>query len=222
MAYRFGPFLYDPVSRELLRDGDEVALTPKARDLLLAFLHNPGRLLTREDLVGLAWKDVAVTDDAVRFQIAKLREALGAEGESYIHTVQRGGYRWEAKIRAEAHRPIRLAVPEDDHQPPKARYRLVLEFREVHLLEGANVVGRDPDAALWIDHVSVSRRHAQIVVAGGKAKLEDLGSKNGTFLNGAALARPAALSDGDEIRIGIETMIFRAMSALESTRTGSP
>ena len=73
MAYRFGPFLYDPVSRELLRDGAEVALTPKARDLLLAFLHNPGRLLTREDLVGLAWKDVAVTDDAVRFQIACAR-----------------------------------------------------------------------------------------------------------------------------------------------------
>ena len=77
-------------------------------------------------------------------------------------------------------------------------------------------------AVLWIDHPSVSRRHAQIVVAAGKARLEDLGSKNGTILNGAALARPAALSDGDKIRIGVESMVFRTLSQLESTRTERP
>ena len=43
MAYRFGPFLYDPVSHGLLRDGEEVSLTHKGREPLVLFLHNPGR-----------------------------------------------------------------------------------------------------------------------------------------------------------------------------------
>ena len=59
----------------------------------------------------------------------------------------------------------------------------------MQLLEGENVIGRDPDAALWIDHASVSRRHARIVIGGGKATLEDLESKNGTFLNGKSIAK---------------------------------
>ena len=43
MAYRFGPFVYDPVSRGLLHDGVEIALTHKSRELLVLFLHNSGR-----------------------------------------------------------------------------------------------------------------------------------------------------------------------------------
>ena len=80
------------------------------------------------------------------------------------------------------------------------------------LMEGENVIGRDPDAALWVDHPSVSRRHARIVVGGDTATLEDLDSKNGTLLNGVAIERRVALGDGDEVRIGPETMVFRRMS----------
>ena len=94
----------------------------------------------------------------------------------------------------------------------------MLGTREVQLLEGENIIGRDPDGALWIDHPSVSRRHARIVVAGGKAVLEDLDSKNGTFLGGKQLGKKAALADGDEVRIGPETMVFRAASSA-TTRT---
>jgi pSer/pThr/pTyr-binding forkhead associated (FHA) protein len=94
----------------------------------------------------------------------------------------------------------------------------VLEKREVQLLEGENVIGRDPDGALWIDHPSVSRRHARILVGDGKARLEDLGSKNGTYVGGKRLEKKTLLSDGDEIRIGPETMVFRTMSP-GTTRT---
>src|SRR5262249_35809291 len=72
--------------------------------------------------------------------------------------------------------------------------------------------GRDPDAVLWIDHPSVSRRHARIVIAGGKAALEDLNSKNGTLLNGRAIRRRTALEDGDEGRIGPAMFGFRKVS----------
>ena len=77
MSYRFGTFLYDPVGRGLSRNGAEIPLTHKSRELLLLFLHNPGRLLTREEIVARVWPDVAVTDDALRFQVAELRRAFG-------------------------------------------------------------------------------------------------------------------------------------------------
>ena len=217
MAYRFGPFLYDPVSHGLLRDGEEVSLTHKGRELLQLFLHNPGRLLTREQIVSKIWPDVAVTDDALRFQVAELRKAFGDGGESFISTIRREGYRWEAQVRVAADRPVRVAEAAGVKRI-EPRYRLVLDTREIQLLEGENVVGRDPDAALWIDHPSVSRRHARIVVAGGKAMLEDLESKNGTHLNGKKIERRSALSDGDEVRIGPEVMVFRTVSP-GTTRT---
>jgi DNA-binding winged helix-turn-helix (wHTH) protein len=217
MAYRFGPFLYDPVSRGLLKDGAEIPLTHKSRELLLLFLHNPGKLLPREEIVEKVWPDVAVTDDAVRFQVAELRKALGDRGDAFIQTIRREGYRWEAPVRPAADRPVRPVVSDGSPLPPP-RFRLVLETREVQLLEGENLIGRDPDGALWIDHASVSRRHARIVVAGGKATVEDLDSKNGTFLGGKRIEKKTTLADGDQVRIGPETMVFRAASSA-TTRT---
>ncbi len=217
MAYRFGPFLYDPVSRGLMKGGTEIPLTHKSRELLLLFLHNPGRLLTREEIVDKVWPDVAVTDDALRFQVAELRKAFGEDGDAFIQTIRREGYRWEAPC---ARPPIGRSGPRNRRRRPgrQPRFRLVLETREVQLLDGENIIGRDPDGALWIDHPSVSRRHARIVVRGVKATLEDLESKNGTFLGAKRLEKKASLSDGDEIRIGPETMIFRAVSSA-TTRT---
>jgi DNA-binding winged helix-turn-helix (wHTH) protein len=217
MAYRFGPFLYDAVSHRLLRDGAEIPLTHKSRELLLLFLNHPGRLLTREEIVEKVWPDVAVTDDAVRFQVAELRKALGDSGGAFIRTIRREGYRWEAAVKPAADRPVRPAAAAGAPAPPH-RFRLVLESREVQLLEGENVLGRDPDAVLWVDHPSVSRRHARILVAGGKGVLEDLESKNGTFLNGKAIVKRTALADGDEVRIGPETMVFRLLSS-QTTET---
>src|ERR1700730_3208296 len=109
MAYRFGPFLYDSVSHGLTRDGAEIALTHKSRELLLLFLHNPGKLLMREEIVARVWPDVAVTDDALRFQVGELRKAFGAEGEKFIQTIRREGYRWEARVRLAADRAVRPA-----------------------------------------------------------------------------------------------------------------
>ena len=217
MAYRFGPFLYDPARRGLMKDGSAIPLTHKSRELLLLFLQNPGRLLARDEIIDEVWPDAVVTDDALRFQVAELRRTFGKEGEAFIQTVRREGHRWKAPVRPAADRPVRPAAT-DASPSPATRFRLVLGKREVQLLEGENIIGRDPDGALWIDHPSVSRRHARIVVAGGKAMLEDLESKNGTFLDGKQLGKKTALADGDEVQIGPETVVFRAASSA-STRT---
>src|SRR4051812_29306270 len=208
MAYRFGTFLYDPVGRGLSRAGAEISLTHKSRELLLLFLHNPGRLLTRDEIVERVWPDMAVTDDALRFQVAELRRAFGPKGEDFILTIRREGYRWDEPVSAAADRPVRAV----GHAPTALlppRFRLVLESREVQLAEGENFIGRDPVAALWIDHPSVSRRHARIVLQGSKATLEDCKSKNGTHVNGKVIQGRVTLTDGDEVRIGPETMVFR-------------
>ena len=120
MAYRFGPFLYDPVSRGLLHGGVEIPLTHKSRELLLLFLHNPGRLLTRDQIIEKVWPDVAVTDDALRFQLTELRKAFGEEGGEFIRTIRREGYRWEAPVRAAADRPVRGAADDTGQRPGAA------------------------------------------------------------------------------------------------------
>lgn len=64
-------------------------------------------------------------------------------------------------------------------------------------------IGRDPAADVFIDDPRASRPHARITVdAGGAASIEDLGSTNGTFVNGGRLERITALRDGDSIALG--------------------
>ena len=107
MAYRFGPFLYDPVSRGLMKDGAEIPLTHKSRELLLLFLHNPGRLLTREEIVEKVWPDVAVTDDALRFQVGELRKAFGARAKPSSRPSAARATVGRRRCDAAADRPVR-------------------------------------------------------------------------------------------------------------------
>src|SRR5262249_3786339 len=91
--------------------------------------------------------------------------------------------------------------------------------RRVWLRDGENVLGRDHDVEIWLDSLSVSRRHAVIRLDGHSATLADLGSKNGTYLNGRRVQRAAVLEDGDEVRVGSITVVFRNIEAPGTTRT---
>ena len=107
------------------------------------------------------------------------------------------------------------AAPADED----AVFRLVWGTREVPLVTGENVLGRDPDAAVHIDDATVSRHHARIVIDGKRAALEDLGSKNGTWLRGARLSGSETLTDGDAIQVGPAALVFRRYAASGSTQT---
>jgi hypothetical protein len=171
------------------------------------------------DISERIWSDVAVTDDALRFQVSELRKAFGADGEAFIRTVPREGYRWEAPVRKETLHRFEWGYRERGDTEGEVRHRLILASREIELSEGENVIGRDRDAVLWIDHTAVSRRHARIVIADGAATLEDLGSKNGTHLKGERINGPVPLHDGEEIRIGPVAMSFRVLSRVGTTET---
>ena len=98
-------------------------------------------------------------------------------------------------------------------------YRLVLQGREVDLRAGENLLGRVAEGVAWIDSSSVSRRHARILVEGGAPVLEDLGSKNGTFLHGQRISAPTPLVDGDVFRLGRVSITLKALRDGATTGT---
>lgn len=146
--------------------------------------------------------------------VAEIRRALGdsARRPRYVRTAHRRGYAFCGTIRGSQ----RARAPA---QRSSFSARLILGTREVRLARGEHLVGRAPEAAVWLDAAGASRRHARIVVGEGGALLEDLGSKNGTYLNAVRLSGSCRLRDGDEIRIGALRMVYRALSAPPSTET---
>ena len=87
------------------------------------------------------------------------------------------------------------------------------------LRDGENFIGRDLGCLVVLAGPRVSRQHARIVVSSTTAIVEDLGSKNGTLVNGVKIAAPTSLSDGDVVEIGGLPLIFRRLDSNLSTLT---
>lgn len=208
---RFGPFLADLSTGELRRGTERVELQELPFQVLAALLERPGQLVTREELRARAWSAGVFVDfdHGLNKAVTKIRRALGetAQRPRYVETLPRRGYRFVA--------------PVEEARSAPASCRILWDGRTIPLAVGVNVIGREMTAAVWVDSSTVSRRHARIVVTAEGALLEDLGSKNGTFLRGRRIQAPETLHDGDEIVAGAARMIFRASSTTESTRTAS-
>lgn len=97
--YEFGPFRLDAAERQLLRDGDAVALTPRVFDLLLALVERHGHLLEKDQLMQAVWRDTAVEEANLSANISILRKALGENGQRFIETIPTRGYRFVAEVR---------------------------------------------------------------------------------------------------------------------------
>jgi Tol biopolymer transport system component/DNA-binding winged helix-turn-helix (wHTH) protein len=100
-SYQFGHFRLEPDARLLLHDGQPVTLTPKAFDTLLALVRQPGRVLTREELMQEVWPDTFVEEANLTVNISTLRKALGEHPTQhrYIVTVPGRGYRFVAEVK---------------------------------------------------------------------------------------------------------------------------
>lgn len=100
-AYVFGRFRID-VGKRLLFAGDElVVLTPKAFDTLLALVENPGKVLSKEELMRLVWAGQFVEENNLAQNIHMVRKSLrdGIEGVKYIETIPKRGYRFVADVK---------------------------------------------------------------------------------------------------------------------------
>jgi len=111
--YEFGPYLLDAVERVLQRDGSPVSLTPKAFDTLLFLVRNPGRALTKDELLQEIWPNTFVEEVNLAVNISTLRKAMSDSngGREYIETVPRRGYRFVAEVKKICKEP---AVSEPD------------------------------------------------------------------------------------------------------------
>ena len=215
VSYRFGRFIVDCDTRQLLRDDRELHLSPKAFDLLVFLLAKRPRAISKTEMLEHLWPSTFVEETNLASLVAEIRRALGDSATTpvFLRTVYRFGYRFVGEV-VERGAPVHAFAT-------GPRPYLVFEQRHTMLLEGSNVIGRAPDAAIQCDVTGVSRHHARIVLTNGSATLEDLDSKNGTHLNSMRVMS-APLSDGDEIRLGKATLVFRVGAASDATETVGP
>jgi DNA-binding winged helix-turn-helix (wHTH) protein/TolB-like protein/tetratricopeptide (TPR) repeat protein len=98
--YEYGSFRLEPAERRLSRDGNPVSLAPKAFELLVYLVQNPGRLLTKEEILRAVWPDSFVEEANLTVAISSLRKVLGEKnGERYIETIPKKGYRFVAPVK---------------------------------------------------------------------------------------------------------------------------
>jgi len=211
----FGECEFDFGRRLLLRHGRATALSPKAFQLLEFLLDRRPEAVSKSELLTHLWPETFVSDSSLHNLVSEIRGALGDDPQAsrYVRTIPRYGYAFHGDARPAP------AVDVEVSQLARSGPRLVAKRREWLLAEGLNLVGRDADCAVRIDSATVSRHHARIVVTRGEATVEDLGSKNGTYVNGQPVRLPVTLKDGGQIRIGSVKMAYRILSALPSTAT---
>jgi len=217
MRIHFDGFTFDESAHELRRAGEPVLISPKAFALLALLLGCRPRVLNHVDLRDRLWPDSHVARTSLARLVTEIRHALGDEAGTprFVRNVHGLGYAFCGEAHAE---PSAIAPG----AAPGAAFPcgLLWGAHEIGLREGENLIGRTPDCTVRIDSPQVSRHHARIRVHAGRATVEDLGSKNGTFVDGARLDGPRALKDGENVCVGPALLIFREGYGPGSTKTG--
>jgi DNA-binding winged helix-turn-helix (wHTH) protein len=212
MRLTFGDCVFDSDTREVLREGRPVAISPKAFALLELLIEWGPKAASKADIHARLWPGTHVAEANLANLVAELRAALhdNARQRRVIRTVSRFGYAFTAVTK-----PVRAKPAETEF--PGVACRLIWGRREIALDAGDNLIGRDPDAVVWIDHESVSRRHARILIGDEGATVTDLGSKNGTYVGGRRIRHSSPLRDRDSLKIGPASMVFRVVRRTGST-----
>jgi len=215
MRVRFGSFVLDSEARQLQRGGHPVHLTPKALELLELLVECRPNAVSKDEIHERLWPDTFVADVNLPVLVHDLREALEDDPHepAFLRTVTRFGYAFCSPAHLEPEAP-EWAVS-SPHE-----YRLLWGAREIALQPGDTLLGRTHEATIWVDHSSVSRRHALLRVGENGATIEDCGSKNGTFLGADRVAEAVTLKDGDRILLGSALLVFRSFSK-DRTRTAT-
>jgi DNA-binding winged helix-turn-helix (wHTH) protein len=197
---RFGALTLDADSRQLLREGRAVRLSPKAFELLVALLDARPRALSKAELQERLWPDTFVAEANLSNLVAEIRDAIGdsARTPRFVRTVHGFGYAFSGGA---ATSPL-----SDRADDSRSECWLAWGRQQFPLNVGEHIIGRDRHADIRLDASTVSRRHARLTVLAGGLQLEDLGSKNGTFCANERITEAVRVSDGDIVRIGSLTL----------------
>jgi DNA-binding winged helix-turn-helix (wHTH) protein len=206
MKLQFGDSVLDTEARQVLRGGRDIHLSPKAFELLCLLVERRPTALSKADIHEHIWPATFVSDDSLAKLITEIRHGIGdgARDARLVRTVHGFGYAF-----TDAVEEIRGTEPVE---AVGLRCWLRWEGRELLIQKHKTIIGRDPGVDVQLESPRISRQHAQVVIDGSRALLEDLGSKNGTVLRGQRITTPTPLAHGDEIRIGPFVLTFRASS----------
>lgn len=233
---RLGDLTFDPDARQLLRGGNEVHLSPKAFELLKTLIDQRPRALSKNELHEHLWPKTFVSEANLASLIGEIRVALGdnARQPRFIRTAHRFGYAFcgeslDASGRADRRGSLTdeartgSASPSDESSTATSFCWLIRDGKRLPLGSGENILGRESDdGGIRLDSPTVSRRHARISISVDGASLEDLGSKNGTFLRGEPVTAVVPIIDRDEIRVGSVVLRFRSTSGSRTTTWTHP
>lgn len=197
MRVVFDRFAFDSERRELLDGTQPVHLGPQAFRLLEILIAGHPRAIPKKELYEAIWQGTFVDESNLAGLINELRTALGDQARKprFIRTVHGFGYAFSGRFKSESSR-----------QPAGS---VVFRGREFPLREGANILGRDATADIQIDDTTVSRKHAAITIGENAVTVEDLDSKNGTYLDSVKLTGSASIQDGQTIVLGDASIVFR-------------
>lgn len=212
MKVAFEDFTFDTAAQQLRRQGTPVPLPPKAMELLEILLERCGKLVTRGELMERIWPDVVVCDASLKNVVSILREALDDHRRAgrFIESVHRRGYRFAGMV-----------IPLDE-SPELSLAVLCWGDRRIPLREGVYLAGRAHDCAIVLDDPTVSRHHARLTVSRSGVTIEDLGSRNGVFVDGVRIDGIQPLPGEHEIFFGkfpasllrVDTMTTEEVPAL--------
>jgi DNA-binding winged helix-turn-helix (wHTH) protein len=211
MRVSFAEFVLDTGRREVSRDGVRVHLEPKALELLLLLVARRPEAVAKTEIQQRLWPDTFVSESSLTGLVAQVRKAFADDRrqERFVRTVHGFGYAFTSEVT-------------DTETQTGAPARLVWEDAVFPLPYGANLLGRSEEATARVDAPGVSRRHARLVVTADAATIEDLGSKNGTFVGERRIAEATPLHDGERIRLGRHLVVFRRTGTAAPTWTESP
>jgi len=131
--YRFDEFVLDPARRTFARNSKSVSISPKAFDVLAYLVSNPGRVVTKEELLKAVWPDSFVEEGNLAQHISWLRKALG-DASNDIVTVPGRGYQFTAQVRTESPADLLSETQAGDMLVHGARERTHLVIEEVALV----------------------------------------------------------------------------------------
>jgi DNA-binding winged helix-turn-helix (wHTH) protein len=227
--FRLGEWLVQPSLNRLTLGDRTVRIRPRLMDVLCFLARRNREVCSKDVIIAAVWAKPFMAESVLSRSVAEIRRVLGDDAAEprFIETITKRGYRLIAPVELVGGRSAR---PDEGEREPSRKALTLGEHtcglcwgeQEVALVEGENVIGRTRDAVVRISSTRVSRRHARIVVTGGRAVLEDLGSKNGTYLRGRRITRPVELSDGDEICFGRDVVVFRFCYPSGTTMTDEP
>jgi DNA-binding winged helix-turn-helix (wHTH) protein len=211
---QFDDVTFDSETRQLWSRGKEARLSPKAFDLLALLIERRPRAVSKADIRAHLWPETYVSESSLPSLISEIRDAIADHRRKpgLIRTVHRFGYAFQAE-------PAQPAAADASASGPNAW--LLGSAAEVALPPGENVLGREGEGIILVQSSTVSRRHARIVIHAKGGVIEDLASKNGTYVNDRKVNGPTPVADGDQVRIGSLLFTFRLAQTSESTETQS-